>query len=261
MALSLIFRQYFDIFEFDFKLNAQKIYMYQTKMHFIKPEMNLSDLFFENPNLLLMMEHLSLNYVFNDKSVQELCKNHNININLFITFANLYNGFYNINTSNFNENDIAIIIKFLRNSHHYYKSEKYPEVKSLIEQLTKLNDSKEVKLIERFFDEYFEEVIEHFNYEDKTAFPYFISLANKDIISIDNFSVKVYKDHHTDIEFKLMELKSLLLRHIPLKNDNSIRRKLLKVLFEIDYDLSIHSKIEDEILIPLVREIELKVNL
>ncbi len=233
--------------------------MYQTKMHFIKPEMNLADLFFENPNLLLMMEHLNLSYVFNDITVQNICDDNNINLQLFITFANLYNGFHSINIKNFSDNDIEPIIKFLRNSHNYYKSEKYPEVRNLIEQLIKLNDSKEVKLIERFFDEYFEEVIEHFNYEDKTAFPYFISLANKKRQSIENFSVTVYKDHHTDIEFKLMELKSLLLRHIPLKNDNSVRRKLLKILFEIDYDLSIHSKIEDELLIPLVRETELKI--
>ncbi len=231
--------------------------MYQTIKHYIKPEMKLADILFENPSLLLILEHFNIDFVANEKSVGQICLENKINPDLFINFANLYNGFHNVEI-NLDIKDIETIIKFLRSSHHYYKNEKYPEIKELIELLIKKNDSKEIKLIEKFFDEYFEEVIEHLNYEEKIAFPYFCELiqSHKTNNTKNIFSVEEYKEHHTDIEFKLLELKNLLLRHIPIKNDRTLRRKLLKVLFEIDYDLTIHSKIEDEILIPLIRKIE-----
>jgi regulator of cell morphogenesis and NO signaling len=71
------------------------------------------------------------------------------------------------------------------------------------------------------------------------------------------YSVSEYKDHHNDIEEKLNDLKSLLIKYLPLKNDQPIRRKLLFSLFELEYDLNIHSQIEELILIPLVSKMEL----
>jgi len=71
-----------------------------------------------------------------------------------------------------------------------------------------------------------------------------------------NYSVSDYQEHHDNIEDKLEDLKNLLLKHLPLDNDQQIRRKLLFSLFELEYDLTIHTRIEDEILIPLVEKLE-----
>ena len=43
---------------------------------------------------------------------------------------------------------------------------------------------------------------------------------------------------------------------MPQKDDRQIRRKLLLCLFELEYDLNIHSRIEESILIPLVEKME-----
>ena len=70
------------------------------------------------------------------------------------------------------------------------------------------------------------------------------------------FSVNEYREHHTDIETKLTDLKNLLLRHITIKDDLTIRRKFLYSLFELESDLQIHSQVEELILLPLVESIE-----
>ena len=49
--------------------------------------------------------------------------------------------------------------------------------------------------------------MDHFDYEDKIAFPYFIELIEGGIgNSGTNFSVSDYRDHHSDTETKLADL-------------------------------------------------------
>lgn len=124
------------------------------------------------------------------------------------------------------------------------------------------NNHKEMGLVEKFFGEYFKEVTEHLNYENNIVFPYIIGLYDKIInhkhpFNPQKYSVTEYKEHHNDIEEKLNDLKNLLIKYLPQKNDQALRRKLLFCLFELEYDLSIHSQIEDLILIPLVTKMEL----
>ncbi len=220
--------------------------------------MKLADLFFENPMLLLMMEHFDLNFVVHDKTVAQVCSESSISREVFVSFANLYNGFHHPEDVQYPTNDILTMITFLRNSHQYYKQEKYPEIRLLIDKLGTQNETPEIKLIGKFFNDYFEEVTEHLDYEDQIAFPYFSNLIENQFLVTDDrtFSADVYLDHHTDIESKLNELKNLLLRHIAIKSDRSLRRQLVISLFELEYDLTIHSTIEESILIPAVKKLE-----
>ncbi len=233
--------------------------MYQTKKTFIKPHIKMSDLIFENPSLLLMMEHFDLDIVVQNKTVEQICREHGINVQLFISIANLYNGFNPAGTENIEKKDTESILFFLKNSHCYYLDDKIPEIQNCICNLYVKNNNAEIKLVEKFFEEYSQEVREHLDYEDKVAFPYFsyLTCSNDQSGSKNtNFSVAEYRDHHTDIETKLRELKNLLLIHIPLKQDGILRRKLLTGLFELEYDLTIHSIIEESILMPLIKKIE-----
>jgi len=234
--------------------------MYRTQRTYIKPDMKMAGLIFENPNLLLMMEHFDLGIAaIQDKTVKQICTDNAINLQVFTSFANLYNGFIPTGAEFSTKEEFACIIKFLSRSHQYYKSEKYPEIRGYISQLYANNEAEIIRLIEKFFDEYFAEVTEHLGYEDSIAFPYFNSLieSNSKLNEANNpFSANDYRDHHTDIESKLFELKSLFIQHLSLKGDRAIHRKLLYSLFELENDLNIHSLIEETILVPLVRQIE-----
>lgn len=233
--------------------------MYQTKKTFISPNMRVSDLIFENPSLLLMLEHFDINIVVRDKSVEQICNENQINQQVFLSIANLYNGFHPVGGETLDKSDTKPIILFLKNSHRYYLDEKIPEISDCIRRLFSENNNTEIRLVEKFFDEYSQEVREHLNYEDVIAFPYFNNLGqdnNYPGSKSTKFSAGEYRDHHTDIETKLGELKSLLLKHIPLKQDGSLRRKLLMALFELECDLTIHAVIEESILIPLTKKIE-----
>ncbi|MBN2173004.1 MAG: hemerythrin domain-containing protein [Bacteroidales bacterium] len=233
--------------------------MYQTHKIYIKANMKMSGLILENPRLLLLMEHLEMDFAVHEKTVEQLCKEYSVPVHLFILFANLYNGFNPEDKDVISGEDIPVIIHFLKQNHNYYKTDKYPEIIGYIRKLQDKTGNKEVRLIEKFFTDYFNEVLEHLDYEDKVAFPYFATIAQYDQKPGSlAFSVKEYREHHTDIETKLTDLKNLLLKHINISDELSIRRKLILSLMELEYDLNIHSQIEEKILIPLVYNEESK---
>jgi regulator of cell morphogenesis and NO signaling len=231
--------------------------MYQTHKTYIKPEMKMSDLINENHSLLMLLEHLEIDFAIGDKTVSQICKENNISQSVFLVVSNLYNGFYPNKEDIHSIDDILIIIRLLKNSHRFYKEEKYPEIKGYLIKLYEKHNTEDIILIEKFFNEYFMEVLEHLNYEEQIAFPYFCKLLETGTIQQNiNFSAREYKDHHTDIETKLADLKNLLLKHIKLENDLTLRRKILYSLFELEFDLNIHSMIEEMILLPLITIVE-----
>jgi len=231
--------------------------MYQTHKTYIKPEMKMLDLINENHSLLMLLEHLEIDFAIGDKTVSQICKENNISQSVFLVVSNLYNGFYPNKEDIHSIDDILIIIRLLKNSHRFYKEEKYPEIKGYLIKLYEKHNTEDIILIEKFFNEYFMEVLEHLNYEEQIAFPYFCKLLETGTIQQNiNFSAREYKDHHTDIETKLADLKNLLLKHIKLENDLTLRRKILYSLFELEFDLNIHSMIEEMILLPLITIVE-----
>lgn len=230
------------------------------KKTLIKREMRMADLVFNNPALLLLMENLEMDFLLHDYSVATLCEQNEISEAIFIMLGNIYNGHYPAETDvqSISRKDLLLVIEFLKRCHRYYKEEQYPAISNLISELQMHNKRPEIRLAEKFFAGYFDEVLEHLDYEDEIAFPYICRLLDDNSRNeVDEiFSVKDYREHHTDIESKLSDLKALLLQHIEVENDRKVRRRLLMALAELENDLVIHSLIEEQILIPVVESIE-----
>jgi regulator of cell morphogenesis and NO signaling len=229
-----------------------------VKKSMVKPVMRMAELVYDNPALLLLMENLEMDFLLHDYTVSETCRNNRLREPLFLLLANLYNGHKptQAEVELLIPEDLPVVIRFLKKSHHCYKEEHYPYIRDLITEMNQLNHREEVRMVEAFFDTYFEEVLEHLNYEDEVAFPYICSLLKEEDQNDETFCVKEYQEHHSDIESKLSDLKSLLLKHITIDQDRQVRRRLLKALSELEADLVIHSLIEELILMPVVARIE-----
>jgi regulator of cell morphogenesis and NO signaling len=234
--------------------------MYKKNNLFILSDFKVSDIVFDNTYFLLMLEHFGIGLALHEKTIEQICEEYNINLELFLTIANLYNGFKPLHNAEYSFNDIRVIINYLKKSHLYYLNEKYPEIRDYIEKIHENNNHKEIILVENFFVKYFNEVTEHMDYENQIAFPYILNLLNqieqKKEDMVFNYSINEYKKNHNDIEEKLADLKNLLIKYLPQNNDLQIRRKLLYSLFELEFDLTTHTQIEDLILVPIVKKME-----
>jgi regulator of cell morphogenesis and NO signaling len=239
--------------------------MYQTKNIRLTPDLKISDIILNNPYLLLFLEHFGVDLPTQDKTLKSISDEYNISIPLIMKLVNLYNGVQYLPDDELSFSDTKPIISFLKNSHKFYTDEIYPEILSIIEQMAEVNDSKEMALVKKFFLQYFSEVTEHLEYEDNVVFPYVMDLHDQIQKGEDSknnkvYSVVEYREQHNDIEEKLDDLKKLLIKYLPHKNDRVLRRKLILSLFELEYDLNVHAEIEDLILIPLVVKMETQLN-
>jgi regulator of cell morphogenesis and NO signaling len=230
--------------------------MQSENFYQITEKTKLADAVMVKPQLMQVFENFGIRMGLGEHTSETICTENQINLVVFLFVSNLY---LTANVSGnflFPGDGLATLIGYLQRSHADYIDEKYPAIKEQISKVKELNSDKSVKMVERFFDEYMQEVKEHFDYENQIVFPYILKLLQPDFLIGAEFSVDEYKNHHNDIEEKLNDLKSLLVRYLPVENDSRPRHRLLGLLFELEYDLHIHSLIEDSVLIPLVERLE-----
>lgn len=235
--------------------------MYLISKTYSTSDMKVVTIIKDNPVLLLVLENFGITDFEKESTVLQLCQKMNINVNLFLLICNLHNGFYNDKPNAITTNDLPDIISYLKKGHSYYQLEKYPEILDYIRQIKQIENSNILSLIDNYFNEYFEEVKEHISYEEKVAFPYFLSLLNFSTKQQKtNYTSDKYKEHHSDIESHLNAFRDLLIQHVHLKEQHNIKRKLLISLSELEFELKVHSHIEDTILIPLTKKLEQEVS-
>ena len=176
-------------------------------------EMKMADALLENHFLLLVIERFGISYGLKDKTIEEVCKQYEINIDVFLSVANLHKGNNYFLEVNFSDNDIVKIVYYLNNSHDYYSNEVLPGISKRIKKLSINNNNLVFNLIEQFFTEYIKEVVMHLKHEEITVYPYALSLI-EDSKNVNKYSIAEYKEHHDDIESKLDDLKNLLIKHL-----------------------------------------------
>jgi regulator of cell morphogenesis and NO signaling len=205
----------------------------------------------------LVAENFDIEHIDKEASIAEICRKKGINTDLFLLVSNLHNGFYTNNFDFITPNDLPSIIRYLKRGHDYYRLEKYPEIVSLIHEIKKHDSSGIIAVIDAYFNEYFGEVVEHIDYEENIAFPYFLGLAGYTTpIERADYSTDEYREHHTDIESKLETFKDFFIHHLNDKTLAGFKRKILLSIAELEFELKIHAHIEDTILIPLTTQLE-----
>ena len=143
--------------------------MYRTHKSYITKDKKMLDLINENYSLLLCLQHFDIDFSVDNITVKELCASNKINLIAFIIIANLYNGFFPTDDEIEKIDDITTVLSFLKSSHSFYIEDKYPELKYYLDKIKNNHSNKDFQLIEQFFNAYFEEVMEHLNYEDERS--------------------------------------------------------------------------------------------
>lgn len=232
-------------------------------MNIFSKQMSLAEIVFNYPRLILVLERLGIYPGFGDKSLQQVASDYKISSEvILLLFEIQVNPVAKIEVD-LHEEDIKTIIDYLLVSHEYYTSEFYPVVAENIDQLAKNNNTPTIELVSKFFTDYCREADEHFEYENKIAFPYVLALfddeQNKSNEMPEGYSVDNYRENHDNIEEKLDDLKQLLIRYLPCGGGHKIRRKLILMIDQLESDLQAHARLENDVLVPLVQKLEKRV--
>lgn len=232
----------------------------------INRKMKLSHIIEADKRALVLFPRFGVDLGFGDKTVEDICLTMDIDLQFFMLMVNTF-----LNPDYFPDKqlksvDVDMLIGYLVESHNYYLEERIPYLQSLISQFKKCVDHPATVQLESFFDQYIIEVKDHLAYEDETAFPYMAMISSyqkKSDIPMGQiyYSVDVFEERHDNIQEKLSDLKNLLVKYFPPVNDRYIRIRLLNELIDFEDDLINHARIEDKVLIPVVKQLEHQVKL
>ena len=111
------------------------------------------------------------------------------------------------------------------------------------------------RLIDKFYDDYDNEVNNHFQYEEEVVFPYIERLLNNGC-GDGEYSISLFGHNHGNVNEKLNDLSNIITKYISEEYSSQLRYEILNEIHYIGNDLAKHSRIEDKLLVPLVEKFE-----
>lgn len=215
----------------------------------------MADLVLGNSKLLLMFPRFGMNLGFGDHSIAEVCAMNNVSAPFFLMICNVYcNNDYTPSLEDIASVDLKALINYLLESHKYYLHERLPHIEEHLDHIINACIPKYGNMLRRFFQEYKNEVVDHFIYEEKNVFPYMEQLANQDVKT--DYKIKVFHENHTNIEDKLSDLMNILVKYLPADVFPKERIEIALDINELSADLMSHALIEERVLIPFVESLE-----
>ena len=207
----------------------------------------------DNYDLLQMLGSFGINLGFGDKTVEETCKDNQVDTYTFLAVVNFtINGYGDY--SDDGQLSVPTLMHYLEASHAYYLDFQLPFIRKELQDCLSIDDSLG-QLILRFYDEYAHEIRRHMQYEQKTLFPYVRSLI--DGRPVTEYSIETFSKHHGAADKKLRELKLLIIKYLPSDGlHNNMLTATLHDIYDNEEWLRQHSMVEDCIFVPAIRRLE-----
>lgn len=229
-------------------MRTQKVY---------EPKDMMIDLIRDNYNVLQALGSFGINLGFGDKTVEEVCKDNGVDCRTFLIVVNfLVNGYFRDEELEYV--NVGSLLHYLQANHKYYLDFQLPFMrKELSDSLDP--DGRVDKLIMDFYDAYAAEVRKHMKYEEDRLFPYINSLLEG--VREEAYNIDAYAKHHGMADVKLKELKNIIIKYLP---GDSLRNNMLTAtlydLYNNEEWLQLHAKVENEILVPVIKNMEMNIS-
>ena len=214
------------------------------------------DMICSDGNLLQVIARFSLPLGVGDKTINQICKENNIDADTFLAVVNFTKSNGNIDYSSY-QIDLKTLCIYLQNTHAYLLDFYLPYIrKNLIDAVGFLPNNDITYLIIKFFDEYCLELKKHMEIENNEVFPYVDNLLSGK--RTKPVSIEMSLMHKTPIEQKLSELKNIIIKYYNAKVSNNLLYNILASLLKCEEDLIVHCAIEEKLFIPQVKRLESK---
>lgn len=221
----------------------------------------------ENMQLLPLFPRFNLHLGFGEKSVEEVCKAHDVNTDFFLEIANAYLDEAYIPGEDLSSFSLGTVVDYLKGTHAYYVDTALPVVEEKIVRLLSQStlSEKEVGLVTSFFYDYKQEFMAHISEEEQHILPYILELETQSTLDkpdaafqkkLQSYSIREFEQEHDRLETSLEHLSRLIIKYLPPFENFQLCYQVLHDLSDLVEDLSDHADMEDKILIPRVVELE-----
>lgn len=238
----------------------------------------MADVINSNYLLLPVINRFGIKPGFGDKTVKTVCDKTKINTDFFLAILNTFSNENFFPEKKLQTFSVLMIVEYLKKTHNYYKFVQLPLIENhlfLFLESYKANKST-INQVKKFFNEYKNELSEHLAREENITFPYvekvyecYYNKKGLDCKSIKSllkkYSMQKFEAEHSNIDEKLEDLKNILIKYIEPDFDENLCNIVIFELFRLEKDLIDHTRIENNIMKPLViymeKELKLKYNI
>ena len=227
----------------------------------VTADTRLADLIQSNNELLPVLTRFNIRLGFGDSTLSDICRRYSIDIKLFLLVINLY-----LDKEYFPEKELRAvslksILSYLASTHSYYLDHALPGIDRLFEKLTSecRGNCSSLNIIRQFYNQYKGELLYHIQDEEDTVFPYIrrlISETEMGSVPDAGFRITSFEKEHSNVEEKIADLKSILIKHFEASYNPNTCNEFLYALSQFEKDITDHARIEDKVLVPLVKDIE-----
>lgn len=226
-----------------------------NEQHKYRATDKMSDLICDNYSLLMVMSRFGLSLGFGDKNVKDVCEAQDVDYRTFLAVANFISEEQYSYGSDDNSFSIPALMDYLKRAHAYFLDFNLPAMRrKLIEAIDCSKDNDVAYLILKFFDEYAKEVRRHMEYENEAVFTYVEQLLQGRLS--DEYDIATFASKHNQIDTKLKELKNIIIKYYPEKENNNLLNAVLFDIFNCEQDLASHCQVEDYMFVPAIAQIE-----
>lgn len=211
------------------------------------------DIINDDHTILPLLSRFSIPLGIGKETLDDVCRRNNVDVKALLLMLNyIRTGI--IDSTLINVVSPIEVVHFLKNSHDYFINYKFVHIRSNLVAALELEPNRANDLILRFFDTFVEKAAEHFKYEDLTVFPYVSNLVSG---KNSTYTIGIFQRHHEEVGGALAELKNIILRYYRTSVPNLMYDVLVDI-YNCEEDLTSHSDIENNLLIPMVSALEKK---
>lgn len=222
-------------------------------MKLYEAEDKMIDLISDNYSMLQGLSAFGIRLGFGDKTVDEVCREQDVDCYTFLTVVNfLINGYTPKETDD--KISVKTLLGYLQASHRYFLDFQLPSIRTKLEASLYEGDGL-ATLILRLYDEYAHDIRLHMKYEEKTLFPYVEALLRGE--QKPDYNVDIFSKHHSDTTGKFQELKNIIIKYLP--HNGLANNQLTATLYDIYNNeewLLNHSNVEEVLFVPAIRILE-----
>jgi regulator of cell morphogenesis and NO signaling len=236
-------------------------------MELFNENSKLAAVIHKDHSLLPVINRLGIKLGFGDKTIRNICEERGIDLNFFVETINVFHYEAYFPEKRLLDFSVSIVIDYLVKTHQYYVNYLMPENDRLVELflLSSPNESTENELVRKFYTKFKDEFVIHINFEEREMFPYILKLseaiANPDLRdsfkqNYPGYSIEGFEKEHSNMDDKMDDLKNIIIKYLPPNYDQNRGNAFLSNIFLFERDMKNHSRIEDNILIPKVKQLE-----
>lgn len=211
------------------------------------------DIINDDYTILPLLSRFSIPLGLGNETLNDVCRRNDIDVKALLLVLNY------IRTGIIDSSYISVVsplevVRFLKNSHDYFINYKFGHIRKNLIAALDLETNPTNNLILKFFDSFVKKVEDHFRYEENTVFPYVESLVDG---KKSAYTIEIFERHHEEVVDALAELKNIILRYYRTTAPNLMYDVLVDI-YNCEEDLESHSDIENNLLIPMVCDLERK---